>query len=262
MKIITSLAFAFALSAQAELNPMDLKNCDTLYFLGGEKLFESVDCAMALLPQAENSAEQKLLYERAFISLSLVVNMAPKTPSERTAIERALLLLKKMSTTLTSSADYAYWTAVFTSFNAVMLDRGSVVPLKMFAAIRSIEENLNLAITREAFIHGMGPKRVLGIMNTQMPAIAGGDKALAENMLKDAYQRAPEFSINHVEYARILYVNGKTNDARDVLERFLALDSSALNPYLNEPLRAPRVELARDRKEAQSILTSIDEDEA
>ena len=109
----------------------------------------------------------------------------------------------------------------------------------------------------KASLHFYGPARVLGIMNTKMPALVGGDKVLAENLLRNSYQQAPELSSNHVAYARILIINGKDSEAKTVLNEFLNLSDDQLNPYPGQALRALTEEIAKDRSEAKDMLADL-----
>jgi len=194
------------------------------------------------------------------IALSALVNDHPKTEAEGNAIAKALPAIEAFGKFAPESSDFFYWRAVFTSFDAIRKDRGSVLPRHLFAVIRPIQDDLRRAIERDPSVHVYGPHRVLGIMHTQMPGIVGGDKTLAEKMLKEAYTRAPQISLNHLAYARILQVNGKDELAKEVVTKFLARPDSELDPYPAEPLRSVIPELVKDRSEARKILDELNGD--
>ena len=237
--------------AQAE----DLKSCDEAY-ARNEQLFKVTACYEKLLHEQSTLPElnKKQIYERLFITLSAVVIRNPKTDLERSAIEKAQVLLEKFSKEYSGTADSYYWYAVWLSFQVKMQDRGAMIPRRTFAAISKIQNALSQAIQLDPTLHLYGPSRVYGIMHTQMPGIAGGDKVLAEKLLRDAYEHAQSLSANHLAYAKILNINGKTELAIQVLEKFIYLKDSELNPYPTEPLRAPRFETLSDLTEAKNLL--------
>ena len=230
--------------------------CDTLYSHRGSDLMAAVDCYRGGLSATSVEAQVKL-YEKSFIALSAIINDSPKTQAEIDAIARGLKLIEEFSRAYSDTAQFFYWRGVFTSFDAVQKDRGSVLPRNMFAVLKSLQQDLRQAIVLDPTIHVYGPNRVLGIMHTQMPGIVGGDKTLAETLLAEAYSKAPQICSNHTAYAKILIVNGKDALAKDVLNKFLALTDADLNPYPNEPLRNLNPENARDRKVAQAMLDDL-----
>ncbi len=254
-------SFANVPGQESSIHAQDpsLGQCDQMYSeRGSAKLLEAAAC-YGVLSQSVAAEEVKLvLFERTMIALSAVVNDDPKTNAEGEAIARALRILGEMKKKSPETADFFYWRAVFTSFDAIRKDRGSVLPRHLFAVIRSLQDDLRRAIELDPRIHIYGPHRVLGIMHTQMPGIVGGDKVLAEKMLLEAYTKAPEISLNHVAYARILQVNGKDMKAKEVLTRFLAKTDAELDPYPGEPLRNVKPELKKDRGEAAKLLEEID----
>jgi hypothetical protein len=250
---------SFAGSSGSLRAPQTIESCDLLYSKrGSANLLESVNCYGGLAQTASGEEAKLMLFERSMIALSAVVNDDPKTEAEGAAILKALQMIGEMGKRAPNSADYFYWRAVFTSFDAIRKDRGSVLPRHMFAVIGSLQDDLRRAIGLDPKIHVYGPHRVLGIMHTRMPGIVGGDKVLAEKMLREAFIRAPGISLNHVAYARILQVNGKDAQAREVLNGFLAKTDAELDPYPGEPLRNVKPELAKDRLEAKALLEEID----
>lgn len=254
-----ALFMLFMLPQMALANNLtnDLISCDTLYSKRGNDSLLASDCYRTLLTNSLSPGDQKLIYERVFIALSSVVDLQPATDAEGIAITKALALLDQMQISLPVSADYFYWLAVFTSFNSTRLDRGSILPRNMFRMLRSIQGELNQAHTTDPTIHFFGPSRVIGIMHTSMPAIAGGDKRLAEVRLAEAYSAFPNLSANCVAYAKILIINSKFDLAKTVLTKFLSKSDNELNPFPNEPLRAPKAELFRDRDSARTMLSSF-----
>jgi hypothetical protein len=240
--------------------PLDLSECDRMYSNRGDRLIPAAQCYQTALSTASDN-EKRTVFERAFIALSAAVNDGPKTQAETDAIALGLKLVGEFEKVAPGTADLAYWRAVFVSFDAMRKDRGAVLPKNLFAVLKSLQQDLRSAISLDPKIHVYGPSRVLGIMHTQMPGIVGGDKSLAENLLLEAYQRAPELSGNHVAYAKILMVNGKDTQAKMVLERFLAAKDQDLDPYPSEPLRTVKPELERDRKTAKSMLQELNEEE-
>lgn len=261
MKILfLNLLCTGMLSMNSFAAPLDLSACDQLYAGRGDRLIPAAQCYQAALSTASDQ-DKKTVYERAFIALSAAVNDGPKSQAEIDAIALGLKLVGEFERVAPGTADLAYWRAVFVSFDAIRKDRGAVLPKNLFAVLKSLQQDLRSAISLDPKVHVYGPNRVLGIMHTQMPGIVGGDKSLAEKLLLDAYQRAPELSGNHVAYAKILMVNGKDGQAKMVLERFLAAKDQELDPYPTEPIRTVKPELERDRKTAKAMLQELNEEE-
>jgi hypothetical protein len=237
-----------------------LADCDLLYSHRGSDALKSADCYQELVTGSEaGSEDQKKIFVRSFVALSSVVNDYPKTKIEREAIDKGLALVKELSKNFPDSADLPYWRACMVSFDVFQKDRGAAIPTHTFRAIGAIQSDLRLAIQKDSSIHFFGPPRVLGIMHTQMPAIAGGDKTLAEKLLKEAHTKAPGFSMNHLSYARILDVNGKNDDAIKVLQKMIETPDNFFNPYLNEPLLSLQLEITKDKKAAAELLKDISE---
>jgi hypothetical protein len=238
----------------------DLQDCDQLYAHRGTDALLAADCYQQIAVATDAGTDlQKRIYERSFIALSAVVNDWPKTKAERDAIDRGLQLVKEFAQIFKDSADLPYWRACMVSFDVFQKDRGAVIPTHTFRALGEIQSDLRLAIQRDSSIHFYGPLRVLGMMHTQMPAIAGGDKTLAEKLLKEAYQRAANFSMNHLAFARILDVNGKTDEAVSVLQQMLALPDASLDPFSAKPLLSLLPEVQKDKKAAQVLLDDLSE---
>lgn len=234
-------------------------DCDLLYSHRGTDLFKAADCYSQERLTASAPAAQMSLYEMGFIALSAMVSDSPATANERLAIDQGLSLAQKLTSDFPNSADAPYWTAAFISFDAIARDRGLLIPTHTFGAIRTIQKNLSIAIQINPAIHFYGPDRVLGIMNIKMPGVIGGDKALAEKLLREAYQNSPALSANHLMYSKILVINGKKDEARTALNHFLSMNDEELNCYPGQPLLAFTEEVARDRVSAKELLASLDD---
>lgn len=231
-----------------------IQECDVLY--QQEKNEMAFSCYLDLIQNPSQSSESpsKLdLYERQFIALS-------RLGEKRTAIDSGLAALQQMEKEFSNTSHYLYWQAVFLSFDAQEKDQGRPLPTAMFKVLKQIQKNLTLAISMDPTVHAYGPNRVLGVMHTAMPRIVGGDKTLAEKMLKVAYENAPRYATNWVAYAKILEMNGKEKLAKTILQQFLEMGDEALNPYPNETLRLPKVENEIERKEAKKLLSDWNED--
>jgi hypothetical protein len=238
----------------------DLQDCDRLYSHRGTDALLAADCYQQIAVTTDAGTElQKQIYERSFVALSSVVSDWPKTKAERDAIDRGLQLVKEFAVNFKDSADLPYWRACMTSFDVFQKDRGAAIPTHTFRALGEIQSDLRLAIQRNSSIHFFGPLRVMGMMHTQMPAIAGGDKTLAQKLLKEAYQKAPNFSLNHLAYARILDVNGKTDEAMNVLQQMLNLPDASMDPYFADPLLTLLPEVKKDKQAAQALLDDLSE---
>lgn len=238
--------------SQASSATEGVGNCDALYAKRGMDSLRAAQCYQQL-------SRDQSTYERMFVALSATVNDLPKSSAERAAIDLGLKLVKEYHQEFGSTAEYFYWKACFMSFDVLEKDRGAVIPTNMFGVLGELQDLLQKAIKLDPSVHFYGPMRVLGMMHTQMPMIVGGDKTLAEKLLREAYQKAPVFSMNHLAYARILEVNGKTTEAVKVIQKFLSADIESFNPYPDQPLRSLVPEALKEKKEAQKLLNDINE---
>ncbi len=97
-------------------------------------------------------------------------------------------------------------------------------------------------------IHEYGPNRTKGRIKFTLPKILGGDLDESEVLLKEAYrnslvegQRYSVNGYNNIYYAETLYKMGKENQAKRLIDIFLAADPKTLKadsePENNEALR-------------------------
>lgn len=233
--------------------------CDELYSHRGSDSLQAYQCYLPLLKDPEKASIQKDIYQRMFIALSAVINDLPKTTYEKTAISNGLSLVNDYNSVYGANADYYYWKSCFVSFDVLEKDRGAIIPTHMFGVLGTLQDLLQSAIKLDPSVHFYGPMRVLGMMHTQMPMIVGGDKTLAEKMLREAYAKMPLFSINNLAFAKILDVNGKSAEAIKVLNQFLSTPNEAFNPYPEQPLLNLLPETLKDKAEAQKLLNDINE---
>ncbi len=251
--LVLGLIFNLSSYAQAQID------CDTLFSRRGSELLSAAECYQSKLNAASTVEDQFKLYEMSFISLSVVVNQVPRSADERAAINQGVSLSQQLAAAHPGSAHALYWTAVFISFDAIAKDRGSPIPTHTIGSIRAIQTNLRQAIQLNPKIHFYGPSRVLGIMNSKMPSIVGGDKILAEKLLREAYQQVPALADNHLSFARILITNGKREEAKAVLTEFLSLESDRLEPYPGNSLLSFAPEIAQDKKTATDLLAVLND---
>lgn len=244
----------FSLSASAD----PISDCDAQYALRGQALLEAASCYTKLDPAL--IIHNEIYFERLLTTLSTAVGEFSKKPEERVAIDQALLVLDQVKFTLGEKAFYNYWKAVWISFDAVEKDRGSLLPTTMFGRISTIQDLLTSAIKENPTIHFYGPHRVLGLMHTQMPKIAGGDKKYAEQLLATAYTNQPSYFSNVYSYANILFVNGKNQEALDILNRFLQTPDSYYEVYSPNVSRSLSVEILAEKEKARKLLLDIESD--
>jgi hypothetical protein len=234
-------------------------DCDFLYSQRGANLLAAQDCY-------EKNHENKLLgsedfFDRSFTNLSTAVAFFEKKAEERLVIDKAFLVLEQAKAFYGESSYYNYWKAVWISFDALEKDRGKLIPTYLFSQIGAIQNLLKSALNEDPTTHFFGPHRVLGVLHTQMPKIAGGDKKYAEQMLKNSYTARPHYHSNPYAYANILYINGQASQAQGILNKFLATPNSAYEPYPNEVLRSLNIEIEIEKKKAQELLNIISDEE-
>jgi hypothetical protein len=245
--LVPSLAFA-----------NNLADCDADYARRGVALFQAFNCYSGL--EKNKIISNETYFERAFTTLSAAVNEFSKKPEERKAIDQALVVLEQVKLSLGEKAFYNYWKAVWISFDAVEKDRGSLLPTTMFGRISTIQNLLTSAIKEDPSTHFYGPHRVLGLMHTQMPKIAGGDKKYAEQLLATAYAQQPNYFSNVYSYANILYVNGKNSEALVVLNQFMQTPDAYFEVYAPNASQSLAPEIKAEKAKAQKLILDIEAD--
>ncbi len=239
-----------------------IASCDAIYatrsVASSQALFKAEECYRQLWAPSLSEDQKLELLERAMINLSVVVNHFAKTPEEKTAVAKAFEWLELYKSFIEKTAEYKYWIAVWVSFDAMILDRGAVLPRNLFRNLKFIQTQLRNAIELKPTLHAYGPHRVLGLMHSQMPGIVGGDKVLAERLLRESVENAPMMSANWVGYATILNINGKYDEAKRVLRTFLGASLESLEPYGSIPHRSLRFEIELDQKKGQELLNELE----
>ena len=248
MKMALILILFLAQSAQATL----FQECETQYATRSN-LIAAADCFI------QTSGHSLDGYQRAFMVLASIVTENLDHHEDKEAIRKALLVLEGAPSLVRNTGEFAYWKAVFISFKVQQQDRNSLIPRHTMSSISEIKSLLRLAVAKSPTVHAYGPQRVLGIINTEMPVIVGGDRSYAEEMLQVSYQKGQALSANHLAYAKILMVRGKKEMGKTILKSFLSVPDQKLNLFENEPLMFPRLEVARDRAEAQKLLEEMGE---
>jgi hypothetical protein len=222
--------------------------CDELYVQRGMNLFAAANCYMEVLPQAD--------FEGAMVSLSGVVQEFKAEAEERQAIDQGLALVEAQAAKFGMTPEVLYWRACMKSFDAQRRDRGAMIPRATMAVLKSIQIDLTQALELKPEIHAFGPHRVLGLIHIELPRVLGGDRFFAEKNLEASFKGAPRLSANWIAYARSLMVLGKRDLAKDILNAFLLLPDSELNPY-SEALRFPKFETDADRVQAKKLLEQL-----
>ncbi len=249
-------ALSFKFQTALAQNTID---CDAIYAKRGALLFQSADCYEKLYINKNITAE--VYFEHVFTALSTAVLDFEKKPEEKIAIDKALVAVEEVKKVLGEKAYYNYWKAVWISFEAALKDRGSLVPTTMFGRISTIQTLLKSSINENPSLHFYGPHRVLGLMHTQMPKIAGGDKKYAEELLRIAYINRPQYHSHPYSYANILYINGKNTESKKILNQFLATPDVNFENNPNESLRTLLPEIQKEKSKAIELLKVISEEE-
>lgn len=222
-----------------------------------EKVKESIECFVGEAAQANSGSDQRIQsLAHAALASVWISNKFPKTELEPQFIQRGFLIVQQMQNEFPNAAETFYWRAVFTSSDVRMKDRGAPVPRNTLSALGKIQGDLKAAIKVNPAVHEFGPNRVLGVMHSEMPAIAGGDKQYAEQNLKIALEGAPRTAMNYRYYANILRINKKNQQARELIESFLNMKPEELNPF-DRPELLPVQEIQDEKNEAKKILEKL-----
>lgn len=195
---------------------LDRASCDSLYaqrFSSLASVSLAVDCYQAL--GVDDQAAEAIAWG----------SLNSKDRSDKKKFNHlGLLHAEKMKSANAGSA--TYWKAVFVTFDCQERDGGSVIPMCMFKQLGEIQSLLLDAIKRSPKTNFFGPDRTYGIMYLQMPAMVGGDKAIAEKHLRLAYDGAPTFSLNALMFGKALIKTKQKSEAKQVLEKLLNLTES------------------------------------
>lgn len=253
--------FLFSLSLLIPLISfsLTLNDCDSMYSKRDAYLLSAQDCYQNLY--SNKIITNDVFFDRSFINLSTTVVFFEKKNEERTAIDKAFVVLDNVKKVYGENPYYNYWKAVWISFDALQKDRGQLIPTYLFSQLGTIQNLLKSAASSDPAIHFYGPHRVLGVLHTQMPKIAGGDKKYAEQMLKISYTARPYYYSNPYSYANILYINGNIAVAKTILNSFLATPNEKLESFPNEPLRSFKPEIEKEKIKAQELLDIIKNEE-
>lgn len=236
-----------------------VSDCDVLYSKREYSLITAQECYQNVYTQNKLSHDE--YFDRSFTNLSTAISFFEKKAEERLILDKAFLVLESVKTIYGENSYYNYWKAVWISFDALEKDRGKMIPTYLFTQIGTIQNLLKSAANTDPSIHFYGPHRVLGVLHTQMPKIAGGDKKYAEQMLKTSYTANPFFHSNPYAYANILYINGKLENAKEVLNTFLSTPNEKYESFPNEPLRTFNLEIQNEKGKAQELLNMIIDEE-
>lgn len=236
-----------------------VSDCDALHAKREHNLITAQDCYEKLYVQSQLPANE--FFDRSFINLSTAITFFEKKTEERLILDKAFVVLETVKSAQGETPYYNYWKAVWISFDALEKDRGKMIPTYLFTKIGTIQNLLKSAASTEPAIHFYGPHRVLGVLHTQMPKIAGGDKKYAEQMLKTSFTAHPFYHANPYAYANILYINGKLDEAKAILNTFLTTPNEKYEAYPNEPLRSFSGEIQIEKNKAQELLTVILDEE-
>lgn len=236
-----------------------IDDCDLLYSKREYNLITAQDCYQNLYTQNKLSHDE--FFDRSFINLSTAVSFFEKKAEERMVLDKAFVILNTVKNIYGENSYYNYWKAVWVSFDALEKDRGKMIPTYLFTQIGTIQNLLKSSANTQPSIHFYGPYRVLGLLHTQMPKIAGGDKKYAEQMLKLSFTADPYYHSNPYAYANILYINGKLENAKDILNTFIKTPNEKYESFPNEPLRSFNLEIQKEKAKAQELLKIIIDEE-
>jgi len=253
------LVYLFLMILPATSFSQTISDCDKLYSQREYNLISAQDCYQKFFNQNKISNDD--FFDRSFANLSTAIIFFEKKAEERIVLDKAFIILDLVKNVYGENSYYNYWKAVWISFDALQKDRGKLIPTYLFSQIGTIQNLLKNSANTDPTIHFYGPHRVLGILHTQMPKIAGGDKKYAEQMLNISYTARPYFISNPYAYANILYINGKNENAKTVLETFMATPNEKYESYPNEPLRSLSLEIQKEKEKAQELLTILADDE-
>jgi hypothetical protein len=237
----------------------ELIDCDQMYSKRGSALLSAQNCYQSLLFSKKISHD--VFFDRSFTNLSTAIIFFEKKAEERSILNAALDVLEMVKNVYGENSYYNYWKAVWVSFDALEKDRGKLIPTYLFSQIGNIQNLLKSAAQTDPTIHFYGPHRVLGVLHTQMPKIAGGDKKYAEQMLKTSYTERPFYYSNPYSYANILYINGQNESAQKILTLFIATPNEKYESFPNEAFRSLNPEIVIEKKKAKELLDIINDEE-
>jgi hypothetical protein len=232
-----------------------LSRCEAIY---GERMtpnrgYEAALCYRSYLQSGAYAAQTPLEKGRiredateVYAWVSLNAGQAERANGRAWGAETARMLSADASPFALGAS---YWSAVFQSFSCQVADAGRTIPRCFMGARKDIQAKLEQARSKRPETHGYGPSRVLGIMLRAMPRIVGGNDAEGLRLLREAYQKAPNFSRNAVELGRALYQSGNAPEGRIVLEKLYYSSCTEMDPK-----RTP--DCIKDQEEARQIVVN------
>jgi tetratricopeptide (TPR) repeat protein len=219
-------------------------------------VFASVECFHSLAERALKQ-EDLTLFKRATESGLLArffLGLEYQKQGNKAAIAELLsqgkTIAEQLIKQLPATGSGYYWRA---SYQSALCDVVGGRPSQVrciLAEMSGIRRDMLAAKENEPEYHGYGPYRIYGIMMREAPTIAGGDLGVSAENLSFAYEKAPELTLNGLEYAKTLLRQKKNREAIRILERILERKPNEL------PSGAAH-DLEVDQDEARRILRAI-----
>lgn len=155
--------------------------------------------------------------------------------------ERGLEYAKKAVAEDARRVEAQYWLGVL--YGLVGETRGISSSLFM---VGDMQKALEKANELDASFDGGGPPRVLGRLFFKLPWVAGGSNAKALKFLREAMTKSTTMPFNYTYLAEVLIDEDEEDEAKKVLERFLAQPASREWPSEDREAREEARRMLKD----------------
>ena len=123
---------------------------------------------------------------------------------------------------------------------------GEVGVMKSAFMLPDIKKRMEIVMDRERFYYHGGPQRLLARIDYETPGLFRGSLENAVQMLKEAIQVSPNFTLSHIYLADIYMEMKKPDLARKELQFVLDISDDALPEY--EP------DIRKDKRTARVLM--------
>ncbi len=254
--IITSILLTFSALSSAN----ELSVCEALYQKRESQFSESFSCFENLLSSSTSVLEKTTALNRqSYLNFYYGIHLAPgeKLQAMEDSLSRARASAELIAPWLDESKYQALAPALKRQLSTSLYYYGTALAaraeiqgdLAVVLAWPEIQKVMRLILRLgNADVEGFGAYRTLAIANTRIPAIAGGDKKLAEQYFKLILKNTSTHPSNTLGYADLLRRLDRTPEACALIQNLLSLSPDQISVLLPGVL-----EVAKDFREARTF---------
>lgn len=242
----------------------DINVCEALYEKRHQQFSESFSCFEDILKGNSSLLEKATALNRqSYLNFYYGIHLVPSEKLQ--AMEDSLVRAKSSAELLAPWLDEAKYQTLNPElkrqlsfslyyYGTALAARAEIQgDLAVVLAWPEIQKVMRLILRLgNADVKGYGAYRTLAIANTRIPAIAGGDKKLAEQYFKLILKNTTSHPANTIGYADLLRRLDRTSEACSLIQSLLSLNQDQVLE-----LQPGILEVSKDIKEAKSFSNSF-----